>query len=75
MFATLIKSYRERAALSQVELARRAHTTQATISRLEAGEYVPSAPVAARLIQVLGIPTADALAALASEFQPAPSAA
>lgn len=46
MFADLIKSRREALDLSQAELASRAHTSQATISRIEAGEFYPRARLA-----------------------------
>jgi transcriptional regulator with XRE-family HTH domain len=55
MLAKLIKSRREELNLTQEELALAAKTTQATISRIESGEQVPTAPTLFNIIHALGI--------------------
>jgi len=50
----LLRDARERAALSQRQLAERANTTQAVISRIEADEASPSLATLSRLIQAAG---------------------
>ena len=50
----LIREARERHALSQQALARRAGTTQKHISRIERGESSPSLATLARLLAAMG---------------------
>jgi transcriptional regulator with XRE-family HTH domain len=50
----LIRGARQRAGLSQAELARRAATSQPTLSDYEAGRKVPSAATPARLLAACG---------------------
>lgn len=51
---------RLKAGLSQVELAERSGTTQATISRLERGQFArPSWPIAQVVSQALGMDPRD----------------
>ena len=45
---------RVRAGLSQAELARRMHTTQSTIARLESGRAMPSMRTLARYAEATG---------------------
>jgi len=52
---TLIKLARRDARLSQRELARRAGTSQATLSAYEAGKKSPSLDTLARIVQAAGL--------------------
>jgi uncharacterized protein len=49
-----LREARKRAGLTQVELARRARTSQATISAYENGRKDPSVATLARLLAVMG---------------------
>ncbi|MPZ70901.1 MAG: helix-turn-helix domain-containing protein [Actinobacteria bacterium] len=51
----LIKLARLEQGLSQREVARRAHTSQATISAYEAGEKSPSLDTLTRIVRALGL--------------------
>lgn len=50
----LLRAARERHGLDQRELARRAATSQAQISRIERGETVPSVDTLSRLLATMG---------------------
>jgi uncharacterized protein len=52
--ATLLRQARQRAGLSQVELAARAGVTQSVISSYESGHRQPSVPTLAALIEATG---------------------
>lgn len=54
--ARLIRTARERAGLTQRELAKKAHTTQAVIARLEIGsdQRMPSLNLISRLLRASG---------------------
>lgn len=56
-----IRELREAHALTQTELAKRAQTTQPTMSRIEKGEIKdrPDRPLAQRIARVLGVELAD----------------
>lgn len=56
-----IRELRDARALTQTELAKRAHTTQATISRIETGEVKerPDRPLAQRIARVLEVEFAE----------------
>jgi DNA-binding XRE family transcriptional regulator len=51
---TLIREARRRADISQHELARRAHTSQATLSAYESGNKQPSIPTVVRILEAAG---------------------
>jgi transcriptional regulator with XRE-family HTH domain len=53
-YAELLRTTRERHALSQRRLARRAGTTQAVVSRIEAGQVAPSVETLERLFAAMG---------------------
>lgn len=59
----LIKMARLERGLSQRELARRAHTSQATISAYEAGQKSPSLETLARVVRAAGLDLRIQLAA------------
>lgn len=52
---TLLRDARVRGGLDQAELARRAATTQAYVSRVERGTTLPSLPTLERLLRALGL--------------------
>jgi hypothetical protein len=52
--ARLVREARERARLSQRELARRARTSQSVVARIERGQTQPGAGTLARLIAAAG---------------------
>jgi transcriptional regulator with XRE-family HTH domain len=52
--ATTVRRARERAGLTQAELARRAGTSQATISAYEGGSKTPAVATLARLLAATG---------------------
>lgn len=52
--ASLLQTARERAGLSQRELARRARTAQSVVARIELGETSPSLPTLTRLLRAAG---------------------
>lgn len=52
--ASTLRDLRERAGLSQAELARRAGTSQATVSAYESGRKHPSVDTFARLLAAVG---------------------
>lgn len=52
--AALIRDARERHALTQATLARRASTTQKHVSRIERGQISPSVAMLARLLAAMG---------------------
>jgi transcriptional regulator with XRE-family HTH domain len=52
--ADLIRSVRTRRGLTQVELARRAGTTQTAISRLERGDRSPTVETLRKVLLVMG---------------------
>ncbi len=51
---SLMRDLRKRHGLSQSRLARRAHTTQAVVSRIERGEASPTLDTLRRLLAALG---------------------
>ena len=53
-FRNNIKELRQKIGLSQTELAKRAGTTQHTISSLETGQYSPSAYLSGLICRALG---------------------
>jgi transcriptional regulator with XRE-family HTH domain len=53
--APLLRAEREKAALTQTQLARRAATTQQHVSRLEAGRLAPTTALLDRLFEALGL--------------------
>ena len=53
--AALLREARQRAALSQTELARRARVTQSMISAYESGQRQPSLPTLMRLVEATGV--------------------
>src|SRR5438309_1877301 len=53
-YAELLRTTRERHGLSQRRLARRAGTTQAVVSRIEAGQVAPSLETLERLFAAMG---------------------
>ncbi len=56
-----IKKLRERKALSQTAVARKARISREYLSRLEAGRYDPTVGVLQRLARALGVPVAELL--------------
>ena len=50
-----VKSLRQKAGLTQAELARRLEVSQATIGMIETGKRLPSAQLLTALAQALGI--------------------
>jgi transcriptional regulator with XRE-family HTH domain len=50
----LLQDMRRRHGLSQSRLARRAHTTQAVVSRIERGEVSPTLDTVRRLLAAMG---------------------
>lgn len=54
--ARLAYRMRDQAGLSQRELARRMHTTQSAIARLESGGVVPRLDLLSRLSHATGVP-------------------
>lgn len=52
--APLVRMVRERAQLTQRELAERAHTTQAVVARIESGKSNPSVEMFNRLLEAAG---------------------
>ena len=52
--ATVLRAARERAGVTQAELARRARTSQATVSAYEAGRKQPSVQTLDRLLAAMG---------------------
>ncbi len=54
MSGLLLRDLRERHGLSQARLARRAHTTQAVVSRIERGEASPTLDTLRRLLAAMG---------------------
>lgn len=61
MLAKIIKDRREEMKLTQEELALVAKTTQATISRIEAGGQIPSPPTLFNIARALGLEPARLL--------------
>jgi uncharacterized protein len=59
--ARLLRSARQRAGMSQVELAARAGVTQSVISAYESGRRQPSVPMLAALIEATGFELATAV--------------
>jgi uncharacterized protein len=59
--ARLLRQARQRAGLSQVELAARANVTQSVISAYESGHRQPSVPTLAALIEATGFELATAV--------------
>src|SRR5260221_2414805 len=53
--AELVYNLRDRAGLTQAELARRMGTTQASIARIESGGSVPTVEMLARLERAMGV--------------------
>ncbi|ATD62520.1 MAG: helix-turn-helix transcriptional regulator [Janthinobacterium svalbardensis] len=58
-FGAVVQRYRERAGLTQDELAERLQVTQQTVGKWESGKAYPRPGVFARLNQVLSIPAAE----------------
>ena len=52
--ATILRAARRRSALTQRDLARRAHTTQAVVARIELGLTSPSVATLRRLLSAAG---------------------
>ncbi|HJP61566.1 MAG TPA: helix-turn-helix transcriptional regulator [Gemmatimonadaceae bacterium] len=52
--AALLLSARERAGLTQRQLARKARTAQSVVARIELGETSPSLPTLTRLLRAAG---------------------
>lgn len=65
--ATLIRSARHRAGMTQAELAARAHTSAPTISAYEHGTKQPRADVLLRLLRAAGVEPALVPAATAND--------
>ena len=63
--AVLVRDARERAGLSQRELARRAGTAQSVVSRIERGKVDPSTATLRRLLEVAGFDLTTDLTPLA----------
>lgn len=62
--ATLtLRELRQRAGLSQTELASRSGVRQCTLSTMENGTHLPRAGVLERIAEVLGVTAADAMEA------------
>ena len=59
--ATLLQSARERAGLTQRQLAKRARTAQSVVARIELGETSPSWSTLARLLKAAGFSLTAAL--------------
>jgi ribosome-binding protein aMBF1 (putative translation factor) len=53
--AELVHNLRDRAGLTQAELARRMGTTQSSIARIESGGSLPTVEMLARLARAMGI--------------------
>jgi ribosome-binding protein aMBF1 (putative translation factor) len=53
--AELVYNLRDRAGLTQAELARRMGTTQSSIARIESGGSLPTVEMLARLARAMGI--------------------
>jgi transcriptional regulator with XRE-family HTH domain len=58
---TVVRQYRERAGLTQAQLAERAGLADATISRVERGRLHPSADLIGKLASALGVTVDDLL--------------
>jgi transcriptional regulator with XRE-family HTH domain len=71
--AATLHAERLRAGLSQAELARRAGTSQATVSAYETGAKQPSVATFSRLLAATGARLSVSHAAPASVAQPAPA--
>lgn len=56
-----LKAARDRAKMTQEELARKARIGRVYIARLESGRYDPRASIVVRLAKALGISTDDLL--------------
>jgi transcriptional regulator with XRE-family HTH domain len=54
-----LRALRERAALTQAELAQQAHVTRNTVMRLEAGAYDPRPGTIRKLARALGVRPAE----------------
>ncbi len=52
-FGNKLRHFRKQSDLTMPELAKLAHTTTATISRLESGQYPPSLAIAYSITQAL----------------------
>ncbi|HET8648792.1 MAG TPA: helix-turn-helix transcriptional regulator [Gemmatimonadales bacterium] len=65
--ATLLRSARRRAGLTQRELARRAATAQSVVARIEAGQTSPSAATLTRLLSAAGFEARVELSPLPAE--------
>ena len=59
--AQMLKTARQRAGLSQRELARRASTSQSVVARIELGETNPSLSTLTRLLRAAGFDLRGAL--------------
>src|SRR3954466_674589 len=70
---TTLRSARERAGLTQGELAERAGTSQATVSAYETGAKQPSVATFSRLLAATGARLSVSHAAPTSGAQPAPA--
>lgn len=73
--ASLIRDGRERAGLSQTELARRAGVTQPVVSEYETGRRQPSLPMLLKLVEASGHDVEIQLVHRAGEPEPLPSTA
>lgn len=58
-FGTVLRAYRQRARLSQSEVARRAGLDPSFVNRLESGQRSAERPIAERLANALGIDPAE----------------
>jgi len=54
-----IKDYRQKANMSQVELAKRAQISRPHLSNIENGEAQPTIDVALRIADALGVPVSS----------------
>jgi transcriptional regulator with XRE-family HTH domain len=71
-FADALRSWRRRRRLSQLELARRAGTTQRHLSFIEGGRSVPGRVMVVRLAEALEVPLRERNALLlAAGYAPA----
>lgn len=68
-FGEVLREYRQRAALSQEELAARAEVDRTYVSLLERGRRQPTLEVLFRLAAVLGVAPATLVAKIAARLE------